>query len=310
MSAGNPMNGNGALKKRVLGRGLGALIPGGGDVHVPRTLPDGGSGQRTYFIAPIEDVHPSPDQPRKVFEETALDELARSIKQDGVLQPLVVRSGAPDGGFFLIAGERRWRAAQRAGLHEVPVVVREASPTQAFEWAIVENVQRADLNPIEEAEAYQHLAELTGYTQERLAERVGRDRATVANTMRLLKLPAPVRTMVSDGALQMGHARALLGLEDPSKIEQTARQVVSRGLSTRATEELVRRLKSPPGKAAAAAPAKSVSVRDLEARLSRALAARVRVTDRGEGRGGRIEIDYASLDELDRLLDRMLTSSS
>ena len=302
------MNATKNVPKRVLGRGLGALIPGGGDPPPSRVMPDAGSGQRTYFIAPIEDVHPSPDQPRKHFEEAALDELARSIKQDGILQPLVVRSGAPDGGFFLIAGERRWRAAQRAGLHEVPVVVREASPTKAFEWAIVENVQRADLNPIEEAEAYQHLTELTGYTQERLAERVGRDRATVANTMRLLKLPAPVRTLVSDGALQMGHARALLGLEDPAKIEQTARQVVTRGLSTRATEELVRRLKAPSTKAAAA-PVKSVSVRDLESRLSRGLAARVRVTDRGEGRGGKIEIDYASLDELDRLLDRLLAGA-
>ncbi len=302
------MNATKNVPKRVLGRGLGALIPGGGDPPPSRVMPDAGSGQRTYFIAPIEDVHPSPDQPRKHFEEAALDELARSIKQDGILQPLVVRSGAPDGGFFLIAGERRWRAAQRAGLHEVPVVVREASPTKAFEWAIVENVQRADLNPIEEAEAYQHLTELTGYTQERLAERVGRDRATVANTMRLLKLPAPVRTLVSDGALQMGHARALLGLEDPAKIEQTARQVVTRGLSARATEELVRRLKAPPAKAAAA-PVKSVSVRDLESRLSRGLAARVRVTDRGEGRGGKIEIEYASLDELDRLLDRLLAGA-
>lgn len=292
-------------KKRVLGRGLGALIPGGAPPAVTRVPTEQVPvAQRTFFLAPIEDVHPSPEQPRKVFEEQALDELARSIKQDGVLQPLVVRSGAPDGGFFLIAGERRWRAAQRAGLREVPVVVREASPTKAFEWAIVENVQRADLNPIEEAEAYQHLAELTGYTQEQLAERVGRERATVANTMRLLKLPAPVRTLVSDGALQMGHARALLGLEDAARIEQTARQVVSKGLSARATEDLVRRLKEPPR--AKANEIKSTSVRDLESRLAKSLAAKVKVTDRGGGRGGKIEIEYASLDELDRLLDRLL----
>ncbi len=280
--------------RRALGRGLDALLPvPGGDRPVAL--------RRDHFLVPIEDLHPSPDQPRQVFDETKLDELARSIRSEGLIQPLVVRE-RPGGGFFLIAGERRWRASQRAGLHEVAVVVRNVSPAQAFELALVENIQRADLDPIEEAEAYRRLCDEHGYTQEALAERVGKDRSSVANALRLLKLPAPVRELVHRGALSMGHARALLGASDEAAIEMLARHVAHRGLSVRATEDLVRRKRAP----VAPPPAKSASVRDLEDKLARALGARVAVRDRGKGRGGSIEIKYLNLDDLDRILDRLL----
>ena len=290
-------------KRRALGRGLGALIPGGDEYEAERrTTP------RDYFRAAIEDLHPSPDQPRKKFDEAKLEELAQSIRAEGVLQPLLVRErpASAGGGFWLIAGERRWRAAQRAGLKDVPVLVREASPHKSFEIALIENLQRDDLNPIEEAEAYRRLSEDYGCTQEQIAERVGKDRATVSNSLRLLKLPPSVRALVQEGTLTMGHARALLGLEDAAAIEATARRVRAAALSVRATEELVRRAHRPPPRPAAT---KSASVRDLEQRLTRTLGARVAVLDGGKAKGGKIVIAYADLDDLDRLLDRLLTVS-
>ncbi len=295
-------------KRRALGRGLGALIPGAGGEPAERQQ----AARGDYFLAAIEDVHPSPEQPRQSFAESKLEELAQSIRSEGIIQPLVVRErGAREGGgFWLIAGERRWRAAQRAGLHQVPVVVREASPAKAFEMALVENVQRADLNPIEEAEAYRRLSDELGYTQEQVAERVGKDRTTVTNALRLLKLPVAVRKLVSDGDLSMGHARALLGLEAAEAIEIAARKVAARALSVRATEDLVRRQRD--GESAKPASSgtagKSASVKDLEEKLTRALGARVRIAERGAAKGGRIEIDYADLDDLDRLLDVLLAS--
>jgi ParB family chromosome partitioning protein len=300
-----------ALKRRALGRGLDALIPGGGGSAAPAvtTLDEKAPARRDYFLAPIEDVHPCPDQPRQMFDEARLEELAQSIRTDGVIQPLVVRERAvtDGGGFLLIAGERRWRAAQRAGLHEVPVVVREASPAQAFEMALVENVQRADLNPIEEAEAYRRLSDEFGYTQEQLAERVGKDRTTITNALRLLKLPPAVRTLVQEGELSMGHARALLGLEDAGAIDTLARKVVGRALSVRATEELVRRERTAVDEPAPKPVEKSASVKDLEQKLTRALGAKVAVHDRGGDKGGRIEIPYGNLDDLDRILEILLT---
>jgi ParB family transcriptional regulator, chromosome partitioning protein len=305
-----------ALKRRALGRGLDALIPGtnavelGADPVAVLPPPDVVLTKRDFFLSPIEDVHPSPDQPRQVFQETALEELAQSIRTEGIIQPLVVRE-RDGGGFILIAGERRWRAAQRAGLHEVPVVIRDVSPSRAFEMALVENVQRADLNPIEEAEAYRRLSEEFGYTQEQMAERVGKDRATIANALRLLKLPHPVRALVQEGALSMGHARALLGLEDETLIATAARKVVSGALSVRATEDLVRKqVARERGEAPAAkAPEKSPSVKDLEQKLTQALGAKVTVSDRGDGKGGKIEIGYANLDDLDRILEQLLATA-
>ena len=299
-------------KRRALGRGLDALIPGPAAAPVNDAEPPAGeTGKRQLFKLPIEEIHPSPEQPRKRFDEDKLEEMAQSLRAHGVIQPLLVRERprAEGGGYWLIAGERRWRAAQRAGLHEVPAVVREASRSTAFELALIENIQRADLDPIEEAEAFRHLADEHGQTQEEIAERVGKDRATVANALRLLKLPPAVRDLVQTGTLSMGHARALLGLEDPTSIATMARKVAARTLSVRATEELVRRERgvNEPGNQSKekVVPAKSASVRDVEQRLTRALGVRVTLSDKGANQGGRIEIHYANLDDLDRILDRL-----
>jgi ParB family transcriptional regulator, chromosome partitioning protein len=292
---------SGPDKRKALGRGLGALIPGASAAASPTV-------KRDYFVCGIEEIHPSRENPRTRFDEAALDELAESIRAQGVVQPLVVRArpSSEGGGFTLIAGERRWRAAQKANLKDVPVVVKEATPAQAFELALVENLQRQDLNAIEEAEAYRRLSDEHGYTPERLAERVGKDRSTIVNTLRLLKLPAQVRTRVAAGELSMGQARALLGLETARAIEEAAERVVKGGLSVRQTEALVQRERHPPEKRPA--PLASPAVRDLEQRLERALSVRVHLHENPKTKGaGRLEIDYANLDELDRVLDRLLS---
>lgn len=305
---------NSPPKRRALGRGLSALLPGAGQEQRGAVEGEVEAGaerapetprRRAYFHAQIEEVYPNPDQPRKRFEEAALDELAQSIRAMGVIQPLIVRS-RPEGGYYLVAGERRWRASQRAGLHEVPVVVQDLAPRDAFERALVENLQRADLNPIEEAEAYQRLVDDFQYTQEQVAERVGKERSTVANSLRLLRLPQGVRGMVEEGGLSMGHARALLALE-ASEIEPVARRVVSRKLSVRATEDLIRKRASKerdPAEPRAAK--KSASVRDLENRLTKSLGAQVSIEEERGGKSGRIHIRYIDLDDLDRLLERLL----
>jgi ParB family chromosome partitioning protein len=304
-------------KKRALGRGLGALIPGAGPAAPVTPL------RRDFFDCAIEDVHPSADNPRQRFDEQKLNELAESIRNQGVVQPLVVRqrSAQDGGGFWLIAGERRWRAAQRAGLKSVPVVVKEVAEKQAYELTLVENLQREDLNPIEEAEAYQRLSTELGYTQEQLAQRVGKDRATVANALRLLKLPQKVRNLVASNELSMGHARALLGYLSPrpeagatgeassdgnSAMERAAARVVQKQLSVRQTEELVRRERSGgPAKKPQTAPAATASTRDLEQKLERALGTKVRLVQKTQ-QAGKIEIDYHSLDQLDALLVKLL----
>jgi ParB family transcriptional regulator, chromosome partitioning protein len=310
-------------KRRVLGRGLSALLPGApaaapvepdaaeeaepAETAVLPAPPP--AGKRAYFQAQIEEVYPSTEQPRKRFAEGQLDELADSIRAHGIIQPLIVRP-RPErdgGGFLLIAGERRWRAAQRAGLAQVPVVVQEVDSTEAFERALVENLQRADLNPLEEAEAYRRLVEELGYTQEQVAERVGKERSTISNSLRLLKLPPATRKLVEEEQLSMGHARALLGLDSVDDIETLARNLVARKLSVRATEELVRkRLRGGADTATRPAVRKSPAVRDLETRLTRALGAQVGLAEDRTGRGGTIEIRYVDLDDLDRLLERLL----
>jgi ParB family transcriptional regulator, chromosome partitioning protein len=288
-----------APKRQALGRGLAALIPGAKPPEAPAGPVARADGLRQVAI---EDVHPSPGQPRKRFDDERLDELAASIKAQGIIQPLVVRL-REGGGYELIAGERRWRAAQRAGLHEVPAVVRDVAEKRAFEMALVENLQREDLNPIEEAQGFERLIEEFGYTQEALAARVGKDRSTVANALRLLRLPTAVRLLVTEGRLQMGHARALLGLESEEAAERLARRVVARDLSVRQVEALVKHDREG---ARAPAPAKpSASARDLGERLSRALGTRVRVVETGPGKG-HLEVAYHSLDQLDAVLARIL----
>jgi ParB family chromosome partitioning protein len=252
-------------------------------------------------MLPVEAIERNPNQPRKRFEEAKLEELAASIREHGIVEPILVRR---DGGRYrILAGERRWRAAQRAGLKEVPAVLREATDREAFELALVENLQRADLNAIEEAEAYEVLLGAHGLTQERIAERVGKERSTVANALRLLKLPEDVRDLVRGGELDMGHARALLGLEDPEAIRRMAQRAVREGLSVRATEALVR-LASLKGKKKGAPNRETPAIRALVTRLQRRLGARVRVVPKSAV-SGRLEVEYTSLDELDGILAKI-----
>jgi ParB family chromosome partitioning protein len=253
----------------------------------------------------LDTLHPSPGQPRKVFDDQKLAELADSIRQQGVLVPLLARRGRT--GYEIIAGERRYRAARQAGLSRVPVVVVEANDAQAYLMALVENLQRDDLGPLEEAEGYRRLVEEFGLTQEEVATRVGKDRTTVTNALRLLRLPAAVKDAIADGTLSAGHARALLSLPTAS-LERTSRQVIARALSVRATEALVRKVRegeveAPGGKT----PARkgSEAARTLEDQLSTALATRVKVREESKT-SGRIEIAYHSLDELDRLLNVLI----
>jgi ParB family chromosome partitioning protein len=285
-----------------LGRGLDALLPA---VHSPSHGPE-----RSAFVCPVEKVVPQAGQPRQYFDEQALGELAESIREHGLIEPLIVRRLGGQAGsdrYELIAGERRWRAAQRAGLKEVLVVVKDVSPKEAFELALVENVQRADLNPIEIAEAFDRLIREYSYTQQTLAERVGKDRATVANALRLLKLPPRIRTMVIGRELSEGHARALLGAPSDKAMADIAEKTVRGKLPVRRVEQLVRAAKTKDGGRSAEArdaeepAAASASVRDLEARLMRRLGTRVEVRDKNGA--GELAIVYGSLDELDRILE-------
>ncbi len=288
-------------QRRALGRGLSALLPGSDSLRPgeskQRAIPD-----RTYFSAPIEDIHPASNQPRKRFADDELDELAQSIREHGVIQPLIVRPRKA-GGFTLIAGERRWRASQRAGLHSVPVVVQKVGEKDAFQRALIENLQRADLNPIETANAYQRLLDDFDLTQEDIAQRVGKDRSSIANSLRLLKLPESVRTRVESAELSMGHARALLALGSHSEMETLARRIVAEGLSVRAAERLAKASKAGTAAPSKKATKKSASVRDLEERLTRALGTPVEIDDR-RGKGS-LRIRYRDLDQLDELLAKL-----
>lgn len=279
------------LKKRGLGMGLSALL--GTDAA------SFAAEQRGSRSVPIEFLRPSPLQPRRSFDAAELEALADSIRDKGVLQPLLVRpapQGAP--GYEIVAGERRWRAAQRAGLHEVPVVVRELGDGETLELALVENVQRADLNPIDEAGALRRLGDEFGHTQDALAQLVGKSRSHIANTLRLLALPGPVRAMVEAGKLSAGHARALIGVRDA---ETLALAVVEDGLSVRATEELARRVPASTGRRNGASP--DADVADLENRLSQSLGLRVGI--RAQGAGGRLTIHWRDHAQLDGLLSRL-----
>ncbi len=287
-------------KRMALGRGMAALLS---NAPAPSTVGPGGSAGRGLLQLPIEAIERNPGQPRKRFDEKKLEELALSIQEHGIVEPILVRKQGTR--YRILAGERRWRAAQRAGLKEVPALVREVSDTEAFEIALIENIQRADLNAIEEAEAYDLLVREHGLTQEEVSKRVGKERSTVANALRLLRLPEEVREAVRGGQLEMGHARALLSLEGADKIRQAAQRVVREKLSVRATESLVRLLlsggKKPQKKAGSS---DSPAIRDLVNRLQRRLGARCRVDPKSAG-AGTIEIDYTSLDELDGILSKI-----
>ncbi len=283
--------------RAALGRGMAALLS---NAPAPSSNVAAIPG-RALLMLPVEAIERNPRQPRKQFEEAKLEELAASIRAHGVMEPILVRK---DGGRYrIVAGERRWRSAQRAGLAEVPAVVREASEREAFELALVENLQREDLNAIEEAEAYEVLLESHRLTQEQIAERVGKDRSTVANALRLLRLPDDVRDLVRGGALDMGHARAILGLEDAGQIRKVAQRAVREGLSVRATEALVRLL-GMKGKRRPQPTAETPGIRALANRLQRRLGARVRVVPKSAV-SGKLEVEYTSLDELDGILAKI-----
>ncbi len=286
-------------RRPALGRGMAALL-----ANAPAPAPAASvAAGRAFLALPIEAIERSPQQPRKRFDEAQLEELATSIRTHGVVEPILVRRQGQR--YRIVAGERRWRAAQRAGLKEIPAVVREATDGEAFELALVENLQRADLNAIEEAEAYQALVAERQLTQEQVAARVGKERSTVANAMRLLKLPEDIRDAVRDGRLEMGHARALLGLDGAEAVRRAAARVLREGLSVRATEKLVRTLSRGGGAAAQAQPeGDSPAVRSLAARLQRRLGCRCRVVPKTDV-AGKLEIEYTSLQELDGILAKI-----
>jgi ParB family transcriptional regulator, chromosome partitioning protein len=281
-------------RRPALGKGLSALIP-----DAPEPI-------RTGTIeVDIDLLSPNEHQPRLTMDDARLQELAQSIKTNGIIQPILVRRDGA--GYRIIAGERRWRAAQRAGLQRVPVVVREVSAgdKQLLELALIENLQREDLNPVDEALAYQRLADDFSLTQDQIAAAVGKDRSSVANFMRLLRLPEEVRGDLAAGTLSTGHARALLSLSDAAAQRQTAREVISRGLSVRETEALVKRLLTQgaptPSPARSADPPKDVHTRAAEDRLRFALGTKVRIIRRGHA--GRIEVDFGSEAELNRIYE-------
>jgi ParB family chromosome partitioning protein len=277
-------------KRPALGRGLSALIP---DSPAP-------AAQERSLDVDSDLLRPNKFQPRTHMDDERIEELARSIKAQGIIQPIVVRK--VEGGFEIIAGERRWRAAQRVGLLKVPVVVRDIPEDRLLAVALIENIQRQDLNAIEEAHAYKRLADEFHLTQEQIAEAVGKDRATIANTVRLLRLPQEVRANVASGTLTMGHARALLGVGDEQALLALARDIVARSLSVRETEALIRKLQEQEPKKEP--PQKDVHTRAAEDKLRLALGTRVQIVRRAKG--GKLEIEFASEDELQRIYE-MLT---
>ena len=319
-----------AEKRPALGRGLSALIPEAPAAPPPAPVPQAPTKDTTPTEVDLDLIAPNPYQPRLNFDEAKLEELAQSIRANGLIQPIVVRrsggaakSGAagargsaaaagaatqPATPYEIIAGERRWRAAQRAGLLRVPVIVKDVPDEKLLEVALIENIQREDLNPIDEALAYRRLIDDFHLTQEALASAVGKDRSSVANFLRLLKLPESVRKEVASGALSMGHARALLAIEQEAALESAAREVLEKKLSVRETEALAKKANEPAPAAdpatateAAAEPPNDVHTRKAEETMRLSLGTRVHI--RRKGKGGRIEIEFVSEDELHRLYE-------
>ncbi|PLX87771.1 MAG: chromosome partitioning protein ParB [Desulfuromonas sp.] len=277
-------------KRPALGKGIGALLSSAAQ-----------EGGKKYFVCPIEELKPHGQQPRKVFDDEKMAELVASIKEKGVIQPLVVRQMADH--YQIIAGERRWRAAQKAGLDRVPVVIQNVSEDWALEVALIENIQREDLNPMEESAAYRHLMDSFDLSQEEVAKRVGKNRSTVANALRLLKLPERVKDDLLTNRLSMGHARALLSLEDENDMLEAGAEVIRKRLSVRETEKLVKKIKT-----FGEMPQKKTQEKVLDPNLEslmgamkQALGTHVKLTPKGKG--GQILITYHDLEELDRLLD-------
>jgi len=284
-------------KKRVLGRGLDALIP---DTEKSDFEP------RSFFDCDIDSIRPNPYQPRRRFSDQELKDLSDSIKEKGVIQPLVVHT-VPTG-YELIVGERRWRAARMAGVKQVPVIVKDVSASEMLEMALVENIQREDLNPLEKADAYYRLIKEFGLTQQEVAKRVGQDRSTVANFLRLRNLPKPIQADIINNTLSMGHARALLSAETPAQQKEAWRRIVSGNISVRAAEALIKRLKDRKPKALRAKDKTSedVYVESLADDLTMHLGTKVRIIRRGER--GRLEIEFYGNEDLERLIARLKAS--
>ncbi|WP_127116104.1 ParB/RepB/Spo0J family partition protein [Shimia sediminis] len=290
-------------KNRGLGRGLSALMADVTEDQVPASTE---APRNADLMVPIEKIKPNPEQPRRDFTQDQLEELAASIREKGVIQPLIVRAQA-DGTYEIVAGERRWRASQMAQLHELPVVVREYNDTEVLEIAIIENIQRADLNPVEEAAGYRALMDKFGHTQEKLSEALGKSRSHIANLIRLLQLPDDVQSMLKQGDLTAGHARALITSEDPSGL---AKKVVKSGLSVRQTEALAKRPVSSAAPAKSAPkPKKDADTAALEGDLSANLGMKVMIDHKPGGEAGQVTIKYASLDQLDEIC-RILSATS
>jgi ParB family transcriptional regulator, chromosome partitioning protein len=301
-------------KRRGLGQGLGALFPGtleetAETASAPQEpSEEGRSPSAGYREVPIGSILPNPYQPRTQLDEEPLDELAASIREHGIIQPLIVtqiEEGAVGERFQLIAGERRWRAARRAGLEMVPVVIKEATEREMLELAIIENIQRADLNPIEEAAAFQQMADFSNMTQNEIAERVGKSRTAVANTMRLLKLPDPIQDLVRQGRLSEGHARALLGLSSASEMMDAAERIMRRGMTVRQAEELVRHLLAP--RPDGASPERTLNLHDRELIRQFTSVLGTRVEMKRLKKGGHLVIHFENDEDLQSIYDNLVS---
>jgi ParB family chromosome partitioning protein len=291
-----------STQKKGLGRGLGALIPSAVEAR-----PGESRDHSSTFEVAVDRIVPSAFQPRRTFDEAKIEELAASIRNQGIIQPLVVRPRGGDG-FELIAGERRWRAAMKAGLTRVPVVVREASDHEALQLALVENLQREDLNPIEEAAGYRRLQEEFHWSQEEMADKVGKSRPAITNSLRLLALPAEVQQEVSAGNLPAGQARALLGLHTEALIVSACREVIAKGLSTRETEKMVRLLIMG-RKRRRGLPLVDPDLKSIVENLQRVLGTRVRLIPKARSSKGKIEIEYYAMGDLERILQTITRSA-
>jgi ParB family transcriptional regulator, chromosome partitioning protein len=282
------------MNRKALGKGINALIPDF-ELGVPESTLEGMIQSRELLI---DEISPNRFQPRKYFDDDKLEELVKSISENGILQPVVVQKAV--NGYELVVGERRWRASKKAGLKKIPAVIREVSDAQALELAIIENIHRQDLNPIEEAEAYARLADDFALTQEMIAKKVGKSRATVTNILRLLKLPRSIKENLISGKLSMGHARALLGLEEARQLQVLCKEIFKEDLTVRQTESRVNSLKQPAStKPASAAAKKNIFIKDLEKELERKLGTKVEINPKKIG--GKLVVTYYSYDDLERI---------
>ena len=282
------------MNRKALGKGINALIPDF-EMGVPESTEEGMIQSKELLI---DEISPNRFQPRKYFDDDKLEELVKSISENGILQPVVVQKSV--NGYELVVGERRWRASKKAGLKKIPAVIREVSDAQALELAIIENIHRQDLNPIEEAEAYARLADNFALTQEMIAKKVGKSRTAVANILRLLKLPRSIKEDMISGKLSMGHARALLGLEEARQAQALCKEIFKEDLTVRQTESRVNKLKQPaPIKPASPADKKNIFFKDLEKELERKLGTKVEISPKKKG--GKLVVTYYSDDDLERI---------